>query len=118
MAVGERYSIKKYQSDAGGIYSIRVSDDVAAAGGNTAITAAFSDKKVKVAVTGTENRRKSGIRARGFRVGLPTAVGASTYSATSFIPVFSPTVWADTEEGDTLAYQSGTWEVLTRISET
>lgn len=115
MPVGEKFSVKKYQSGAGGVYSIRISNDAAAL--STTAIGGYTDKLVRVYASGAGRSRLGGLRARGFRLGLPTAAGATTYSATTFVPILSPTDYADPKVGDLIAYQNGQWEILKKIDE-
>lgn len=115
MATGEKFSVQKYQSNAGGVYSIRISADAKAL--STAAIGAYTDKLVRVYASGAGRTRLGGLRARGFRMGLPTSAGASTYSATTFVPILSKADFADPKVGDLIAYQGGQWEILKKIDE-
>lgn len=115
MATGEKFSVAKYVSNAGGVYSIRISADAKAL--STAAVGNYTDKLVRVYASGAGRTRLGGLRARGFRLGLPTAAGASTYSAHTFVPILTKTDFADPKVGDLVAYQGGQWEVLKKIEE-
>lgn len=115
MAVGEIFTVKKYQSNAEGVYSIRVSNDAAAL--STGALGAYTDKAVRVVASNPGRRRMAGLHARGFRLGLPTAAGASTYTSQTFVPILTKADYADVAVGDLIAYQGGQWEVLARIDE-
>lgn len=115
MAVGEIFNVRKYESNAGGIYSIRVSNDAAAL--STTALGAYTDKKVRVVSSNPGRSRLAGLHARGFRLGLPTAAGATTYTSQTFAPILTKADYADPNEGDLIAYQGGQWEILKKIDE-
>lgn len=118
MATGETFpGYSKYGSDAGGVYSIRLSSDALTVAANTPPAGAYTDARVKVSVSGHGRKRLSGIKARGLVLGLPISAGSSTDTSKTFLAIRTKTAWDGINIGDSVTYQTGTWIVRDKISE-
>lgn len=117
MPVGETFVTTKYQSDAGGVYSIRLSNDFFLAAPNTSIAAAYTDKRVQVTSSSPGNKRKSGLHARGFVIGLPATAPDTGYIARSFMPITLLSGFNGKNVGDTVLPDGETWEIIDKIGE-
>lgn len=118
MATGEVFEgYTKYQSDAGGIYSIRLSGDVSDIATNTSPAGAFTDARVKVSVSNHGRKRISGIKARGLVLGLPITTGAAKDSSRTFAAIRTLTAYTAFGIGSNVTYQGGTWVVRDKVGE-
>ena len=75
----------KYQSDANGIYMMKISTDKAGLAGDEAVSGAVTDPNVEVIVSGS--KRKYGLKPRGVRFSREVvATGGDTFRKYIFIP--------------------------------
>jgi hypothetical protein len=118
MPIGEKFSVQKYTSDAGGIYSLRISNDFYLAAPNLSIAGAYTDKRVRVTASNHGNKRKAGLHARGFILGLPAVSPATGYTSRTFMPVNTASGWAGKNIGENVTVNSVVWEILDKVQET
>ena len=98
----------KYQSNAGGVYRMRISSDKAGLAGDGSIAALVTDPNVEVLVR--KNRRRSGISARGVRFSQDiAATGGRVLKVYVFVPCVTPAVQAALLSEDTITYKGQTW---------
>lgn len=86
-----RFLKTKYESDAGGVYNIRVSANTAGLTENTPPAGIVTDSHVDVSVGKHGQKRKSGIHARGVILERFTGTGDARKRYTTFLPVLDPT---------------------------
>lgn len=115
--MAQLYQTRTYQSDAAGEYPIRISNQVKALPTNDR-TVAYTDGNVAVSVSHHGQKRRVGITARGWVLGLPTAPGATTYTKKTFVPILLKTSYDDAQKGDTVTYSGGSWVILDKVAET
>lgn len=108
-----------YTSDAGKIYNIRMDADGAGSiTGNDLIGGTISDGNVKVSVAHHGQKRRTGIKARGFVIGVKATAPARGYTTKTFVPILSPTVYNSYQRGATITYKgTATWEVIDKVAE-
>lgn len=81
-----RYAVKKYETDDGNIFKIRLSNQSSAIAGNTEPAGAITDNNVEVKVSQAGNRRKYGLSPRGVRYKRSTGTGDDIKSYYTFVP--------------------------------
>lgn len=108
----------KYQSDADGIYRIRL--DVAKAGiaGNTAPAGAITDPNVEVEVSEAGSRRKFGIHPRGVRFSRVGAGADLNRVFRVFIPALTPAALTALVTAGTITYKGNTYTTPSVVPET
>lgn len=108
----------KYQSNAGGIYRIRLDSAKAGVTGNTAPAGALTDANVEVEVSEAGSRRKFGIHPRGVRakrVGTGTDLN-KVFSV--FIPCLTETALTTLSTAASITYKGNTYTDPVIIPET
>jgi hypothetical protein len=89
---------------------------VAAITGNSA-QGTYDDSHVEVSVSKHGQRRRVGIAARGFVVGLPAIAPAIGYTQKTFIPILNPTLWNTLKAAGTVGYKGDDWTIITDVGE-
>lgn len=117
MARGEKFSVVKYTTDAGTVISLRASADAIAIPGNTAVSAAYDDARIRAVASSPGNKRKAGLHARGLVLGLPATAPATGYVSRTFQPIFTLTAFNAFVQGANLAYDGGQWEIVDKVGE-
>lgn len=103
-----------YESDAGGVYGMRVSEDKAGLTGTAA--GPKTDPNVEV-YAGGSGRKRNGIHARGVRIYREVGVGDSASKKYAFIPCATTTIMADLFNEATITYKTLTWKPATVVQE-
>lgn len=113
---GQTYATFAYTSDAAKKYPIRISDKSLAV--NTGATSGgYDDGNVKVSVSHHGQKRRTGIQARGWVIGLPTVDSQVNYSAITFVPILTPTLFNSKQKGADVTYDGNTWKLLDKVGE-
>lgn len=108
---------RKYQSNSGGIYRIRLDFDKAAIADNTEPTGNITDPNVEVEVSEAGNRRKGGIHPRGVRF---SRVGTGTdlnKRFSVFIPCLTPAAFTALSTANSIVYKGETYTTPVPIPE-
>lgn len=112
------YTATKYESDAEGIYNIRVSSAALTVLTNAAPTGAVTDAHVDVSVGNHGQKRKKGINSRGFILERFTGTGAAKKRYTTFLPILTKTVYGAFAKGTTVTLQGTDWTTFDTVAET
>lgn len=107
----------KYQSDAGGIYKIRMDEDKFAQQGSEP-AGAITDSNVEVIVSNAGRKRKFGISPRGavFKRTVDAADG-SKKAYYAFFPALSQANLATLIAASPITYKGNSWTYLDSVSE-
>ena len=114
--MAQKYQVVPYDSDSLLTYSIRISNAVDAIAGNS-VTSDYDDARVRVSVSHHGQKRRTGIQARGFKLGLPATAPATGYSKTTFVPIVNKGTFDTQAILETITYEGGTWTVIDKIAE-
>lgn len=113
-------AIKKYESDAGSIHSLRLSKDKAAVANNTEPTGNV-DSNVKPQIS--KSNRSYGLRPRGVRISRELTGGSGDSAVTKTVYSFIPVLKKDTlggtnfSIGKDVTYKSNTWKIIAEVAE-
>lgn len=103
-----------YTSDRGGVHPIRMRPDTAAAVGSAGAGVTITNPiRVKI----SKSKRQAGIRCRGLNIARVVTSGTVSIVEYAFLPILTPTAFADFAENDTLSYKGTTWRVAGLVSE-
>lgn len=108
---------RKYQSNSGGVYRIRLDQDKAAIADNTEPSGAITDPNVEVEVSEAGNRRKGGIHPRGVRFSR-VGTGADLNKRFSvFIPCLTPAAFNALSVATSITYKGEVYNTPVPIPE-
>lgn len=111
----------KYESNAGGIYKIRLSAEKKAVSGNTEPAGAITDNNVQVMVSNKGRRRKAGIFPRGVTISRTLTAGTGATAVTkkvyAFIPCLTPAALTSIGSGSDVTYDGQTWKFSSTVPE-
>ena len=107
----------KYQSDAGEIYQIRLSDATKGITGNTEPAGALTDGKVEVKVSDMGRKRKYGISPRGVTLRRTTGTGAARKVYYKRVAALTPDAQAAIFAAETITINSVAWTPYDTINE-
>lgn len=79
----------KYQTDAGTVVRIRVSDDAIAAAGQVIPAGAVTDKALWAFAGNPGSRRKRQLNARGVVLGREVGTDPNTFTRRTFLPIMT-----------------------------
>lgn len=107
----------RYQTDAGTVVNIRVSDATIAATGNTAVTAAIDDDNIWAFASNPGSRRKRQLNARGVVLGRTIGTAPNTFVRKTFMPVFSKAALDAMEKDSTITLNSVAYTIRSKVDE-
>ena len=106
----------KYQSDANGVYNMRVNLDKVGLVGEDAVVGALTDPRVDV-YSGGNGRKRFGLHARGVRWGRVVGVGDAAFKKYVFIPCATKTIQQDLLAEASITYKGQTYTTKTAVEE-
>jgi hypothetical protein len=108
--------LRSYTTDAGTVVKIRMSLPVIAITGNDTTTA-LTDGNVEASVSYHGQKRRAGLGARGYVLGLPAVAPATGYTKKTFVPITTKAVFDAAKKGDNVTYLGGTYKIIDKIAE-
>ena len=109
-------AIRSYTTDAGTVVKIRMSLPVIAITGNDTTTT-LTDGNIEASVSYHGQKRRAGLGARGYVVGLPAVAPATGFTKRTFVPITTKGVFDAAKKGDDLTYNGGTYKIIDKIPE-
>lgn len=107
----------KYQTDAGTVVNIRVSDATIAAAGNTAVAAALDDNNIWAFASNPGSRRKRQLNARGVVLGRTIGAAPNSFVRKTFMPVFSKTALDAMEKDSPISLNGVAYTIKSKVEE-
>lgn len=111
------YQIKKYQTDAGTVVRMRISDQSLSYAANTEAAGAVDDANIFAYAQNPGSKRKKQLNARGLRLQRFTGTGAARKRFTTFLPILTKTVFDARTAGEEIVLGSVTYTVADKINE-
>lgn len=111
------YKTVKYQTDAGTVVRIRVSDETIAAAGNAAPAGAVDDQKIFAFASNPGSKRKKALNARGLILGRTVGTAPDTAVKYTFLPIFTKAAMDGIEDGATYTLRDKAYTVRSRVDE-
>lgn len=105
-----------YQSDAGSVYKIRISEDKADLGGAGAVATAITDPNVEV-IASEGGRKKFGIHARGVKFSRTVGIPPESFKKYIFIPCMTKTIQNELLAEANITYKTLVYDNPTSVAE-
>lgn len=111
------YQVKKYQTDAGTIGRIRISDQSLSFAANVEPAGAIDDENIFAFASNPGSRKKKQLNARGLRLQRFTGTGAARKRFTTFLPILTQSVLDAQTIGDEIVLGSVSYTIADKVAE-
>jgi hypothetical protein len=111
------FQTAKYQTDAGTIVRIRISESTATVAGNGEPAGALTDGRLFAYASNPGSRRGNQLNARGLRLERFLGIGINRKRLTTFLPVLTPAGLATFTDGAALVIGGETYAIASKIGE-
>lgn len=111
------FQTSKYETNAGTVVRIRISDAALGVLGNTPPAGAVDDGNIYAYAQNPGSKRKKQLNARGARLQRFTGTGAARKRFTTFVPILTPTAWEAVVVGSTVTLNSVEYTVADLVPE-
>lgn len=111
------FSNKKYQTDAGTVVQIRISDASAAVAGNTEPAGAIDDEKIFAFASNPGSKRKKALNARGIVLGRSVGTAPDTFVRRTFVPILTKAGLDGITIGTAVTLNGNAYTVRSKVDE-
>lgn len=111
------FSTSKYETNAGTIVRIRISDAAKAVLSNAEPAGAIDDGNIYAYAQNPGSKRKKQLNARGVRLQRFTGTGAARKRYTTFLPILTKTVWDGITVGADVTLNTVAYTVADKVDE-
>ncbi len=111
------FQTSKYETDAGTVVRIRISDASLGVLGNTPPAGAIDDPNIYAYAQNPGSKKKKQLNARGARLQRFTGTGAARKRYTTFVPILTEAAFDAITVGSEVTLNSLTYTVADKVNE-
>lgn len=111
------FQTSKYETDAGTVVRIRISDAALGVLSNTPPAGAVDDGNIYAYAQNPGSKRKKQLNARGVRLQRFTGTGAARKRFTTFVPILTETAFDGVTVGATVTLNGVEYTVADKVNE-